>query len=472
MHLHRPRPAPAARSPRRTVPFPAPKSRLSAVVACLVLGLVSAGCSSGDSGAQPSPHADSSATPTTPAPGCPAGSPPTLGASGTETEPTGDPAVVAPTLFGLHQARIGSTVPSAVPCAKFGTIRLWDSQTSWAQVEPADDAWDFSILDRAVGNIRSHGAQPLIVLGQTPAWAASEPTQAYYGPGANTMPRSLAEWREYVAQVATRYRGTVSEYEIWNEPNVVGFWAGTPQQMAELARSAYEVIKGINPTATVTTPGFVVRRPAQQSWFGRYLQTGAARYADVINVHLYPDSTSGPESLIPLMDYPRKMMAALNITLPLWNTELNYGLATNAVAAKTLDLPDDTAGGYVLRTYLLSKYLGVNRSYWYAWDAPLGIVLSTPEGAPTVAGRAYSTSYEWLIGARYDGCTADPSGVWTCVYRKGGRAYHYVWSPGHPTTVTAPSGATRVLRLDGHDGPVPDDGKVEVGEAPVAFVVG
>jgi beta-glucosidase/6-phospho-beta-glucosidase/beta-galactosidase len=41
-------------------------------------------------------------------------------------------------------------------------------------------------------------------------------------------------WRTFVRAVATRYKGQIEAYEIWNEPNLKMFWTGSVEQLVTI----------------------------------------------------------------------------------------------------------------------------------------------------------------------------------------------------------------------------------------------
>ena len=46
-----------------------------------------------------------------------------------------------------------------------------------------------------------------------------------------------ASWVRYVQAVARRNKtvwGGIASFQVWNEANVIGYWSGTPKQMATL----------------------------------------------------------------------------------------------------------------------------------------------------------------------------------------------------------------------------------------------
>ncbi len=64
----------------------------------------------------------------------------------------------------------------------------------------------------------------------TPEWAAQriDPVNFYYDGGTASDVEQLSYWRDWVRAVATRYKGQITSYQIWNEANLSSFWA--PQE--------------------------------------------------------------------------------------------------------------------------------------------------------------------------------------------------------------------------------------------------
>ncbi len=170
------------------------------------------------------------------------------------------------TLFGMHVFNLQDGVFPTVP---IGSIRLWDNQTTWSSIETSQNVFDWTKLDSAVNTARGNGVSDiLMVLAGTPSWGTDDPTSggaAGVLQGAAGMPKDLADWDDWVRQVATRYKGKITAYQPWNEANLVTFSTGTPQEMAQLTKRAYDIIKSIDPSATVVAPehGYAARRPLQ-----------------------------------------------------------------------------------------------------------------------------------------------------------------------------------------------------------------
>jgi Glycosyl hydrolases family 39 len=318
--------------------------------------------------------------------------------------------------FGLHIHRAASTTPW--PSVPFGAWRLWDAHVQWAEMEPRSGEWNFATLDRTLELATQHGVEPLLVLGMTPTWASARPADfCYYAPGRSAEPKNLDDWRRYVRTVATRYKGRIRAYEIWNEPNIKGFFSGTPEKMVELAAAAYQVLKEVDPGITVVSPSSGGGGPDHggQSWLDNYLKLGGGHYADVIAYHFYV-LPAPPEKMLPLIAEVQQIMTKHGLeNTPLWNTETGWNIVSSENPLNQGILDAETAADYLARAFLLNRSAGVERLYWYAWDnAKMGLASADGATIKKPLAAAYAQMVEWLTGARLLGCDLGGDGNWMC----------------------------------------------------------
>ena len=380
-------------------------------------------------------------------------------------------APIGPGLFGLHVHDLVGNYPT-VP---FGTVRLWDAGVAWRDLERAPGKWDFSKLDAQVARARAGRKDILMVLGQTPRWASKRPNEAAnYGLGAAAEPKDMRTWRAYVRKLAIRYRGKITKWELWNEPNAAMMFTGQPRTMALMAQQAWVQLKTIYPGNVVVSPGMVTRTLNSPKWMDTYLKLGGSRYADAIGVHFYVKARERPEDTIRYLAIVRKIMIARGVNnLPLWNTESGYG-RWNPVDPTTHEIYGGaTSMAYVARTYLLLAAGGVARSYWYGWDQRnyTGLYLTTNGRTAGPAGRAYGVTDTWLVGATMLGCTQRTAGAlagaYSCDLTRGATKMRVLWHPDGERTTTMATGYRSLLRLDGTKVSVNDKTTFTVGPLPV-----
>jgi Ricin-type beta-trefoil lectin domain-like/Glycosyl hydrolases family 39/Carbohydrate binding domain len=281
----------------------------------------------------------------------------------------------------------GQPVAESFPPVGFKTLRLWDAAVNWSALEPQKGQWDFSVLDRFVNEAQARNMDVVLTLGQSPSWASARPGDvSYIGAGAPAEPRNIQDWRDYVSTVATRYRGRIKFYEIWNEPNDPTFYSGSVQKMVELTNEAAAVLKSVDATNTVISPP-----PYTTGWLDEFLALGGANNVDVIGYHVY---STPPEGFGSQLANARLVIEENGLSAkPLWNTEGATGDRT---------IPDDLAAGYLVRAYLVNLLYGAKRYNWYMWERDAPIFVNTVQEdnfTPNAAGNALGVIQQWLVGA-------------------------------------------------------------------------
>jgi hypothetical protein len=171
--------------------------------------------------------------------------------------------------------------------------------------------------------------------------------------------------------------------------------------------------------------------------------------------------------------------------MPLWATEINYGLPSGAPPGHLAATPisDDRQAANVIRTYLLAAAAGVSRVYWYRYDwnelpassggGTLGnTLLSDPldHSVVTPAGEALTTVRSWLRGRLVgtDGrrpCARNAKGTYTCTVRHHGVTRTILWNPLRRVTVRVPGSISS--DQTGRPQPASRTSRVKVGYRPV-----
>lgn len=122
----------------------------------------------------------------------------------------------------------------------------------WAAIEPQRGVFNWATTDTIVDAARSRGLKVLGILDYSPTWARPPGTDDHHPPS------NPADYASFARAAVQRYapRG-VHDWEIWNEPNVAGFWRPrpNPSAYAALLAAAYPAIKSADAGATVVTGG-------------------------------------------------------------------------------------------------------------------------------------------------------------------------------------------------------------------------
>ena len=394
----------------------------SAAVALAASALLLTSCSSGDSA-------------------------PASGSASADPTATGPAADTVPaSLVGMH---IEGAEGEAWASAPFGALRLWDNGTAWSQIELEPGVYKWDNLEGILANAASKGMTDiLMVLGTTPEWNAKVVgPDDYPQPGAASAPKDLDAWDAWVTEVATRYKGRITSYQIWNEANLKQFWGGTPEEMAELTKRAYDIIKKIDPAALVVSASPSTRlTSAFDRFFPAYLKALAAKGwpIDVVGIHTYPGADGDPVARGLLIEAAQKALVAADAPdLPMWDTELNYGLAGPGPDLAKQEITGAKAAGWVVRTYIDDLRYNVARSYWYIWTQKPYDLLGIQAYPGSDAEQGFFALDNWVIGSVFDGCT-EAAGAVTCDFTRDGQKTVVAWAQTGEAPYTAPENAQLV----------------------------
>lgn len=358
--------------------------------------------------------------------------------------------VIPASYFGMHMHRVASSVPW--PSIPIGSWRLWDSYTAWPNLEPQKGNWQFATLDRSVLIARYANADLVLPLGLSPNWASARPAEkSMYQLGNAAEPANISDWRNYIRTVATRYKGQIHYYEIWNEPDLKGFYSGTPEKMAELTAAACEELKAVDPNIKLIGPS-PTSGPHTFPWYRKFLNAfeGKPCY-QIVGWHFYT-TESPPEELLNIATKIRTVLVDYGLEkMPLWNTEAGYfventsgPLVTGTIANPAkLILQQDQASAFLARSFILAWATRVDRYYWYAWDDGKMGLLDIGTGKPKLAGLAMQRLYGWMVGSTMPSCTKS-EGIWACQLVRDGKTAYLVWQESGVGEWKAPAHFTNI----------------------------
>lgn len=334
----------------------------------------------------------------------------------------------------LHRADQGT----AWPKTQFGSWRLWDAYVAWPNLQPQRDQWTFDRLDRYVAMARLAKVDILLPLGLSPRWASARPDEkSSYAPGNAAEPANMEDWRNYVRTVAQRYRGKISHFEIWNEPNEHGFFSGSVEKLVELTCEAHYILKSISPDIRLVSPSMVGPAKAPEQ-LAAFLEKGGRKCIDIVGFHFYVPK-GPPETIVPLVKRVREVMSRHGIThLPLWNTEFGWWIENDDGTDPGKDQPwlsrisTQDSAAWVARALILGRAMAIERFYWYAWDNKSLGLIEPKTGSLKPGAIAFQTISRWLRDGDFHGCLQQEEGLWACAQRdNAGRVKSYVmWRTG------------------------------------------
>jgi polysaccharide biosynthesis protein PslG len=161
--------------------------------------------------------------------------------------------------------------------------------------------YDWYRPDIIVTMAAERGLKLLVRLDQQPLWSVRALPDDQIT--ANQPPVNYQDFADYCGALASRYKGRIAAYQVWNEPNLSREWgerSPNPAEYTALLRVCYEAIKAADPDAIVITAGLAptgtqppLAMPDADFLQGMY-DAGAAAYFDVLGLNA-PGFKAPPE---------------------------------------------------------------------------------------------------------------------------------------------------------------------------------
>ena len=188
-------------------------------------------------------------------------------------------ATVSASTFGVNAHVPKEAVADEVVAAGIGWVRV-DFQ--WSAVERERDVYDWTRYDALLDRLEARGLRIYAGLGATPAWATS-------GSEFSGVPDDPDQWQEFCYLAASRYRGRVDAWGLWNEPNLDRFWEGTRSEyIEELLKPGAAAIRAADPGALIAAPDLAHLSSGDwDDWLDDVIRD-AGDVIDVVTHHMYP----------------------------------------------------------------------------------------------------------------------------------------------------------------------------------------
>ena len=121
--------------------------------------------------------------------------------------------------------------------------------------------YDWTSVDKVYDFLRELGIRPIVELGFMPEPLASGKQTIFWWRGNVTEPKSYGEWADFVEHLVQhltqRYGADEVRkwyFEVWNEPNLDGFWPAGQAAYFKLYASTARAIKKVDPAYRVGGP--------------------------------------------------------------------------------------------------------------------------------------------------------------------------------------------------------------------------
>ncbi len=191
----------------------------------------------------------------------------------------------------------------------------------WDGIEAEKDVYDWMFWDDFVRlAVDDYGITLIPYICYTPLWNASnkDPNEAWHSP-----PVDYDEFGEFMEDLVNRYKDRIKTWEIWNEPDISIFWAGTHAEYARLLKMGSAAVRRADPEALVVLGG-IAHDP---EWL-RYLlrDHDVSGEVDIINMHNYYETWQGypMEQIADYVNTVHDVVHRYGDGQPLWMAEVGY----------------------------------------------------------------------------------------------------------------------------------------------------
>ena len=243
----------------------------------------------------------------------------------------------------------------------------------------AIDAW--AKYDNIVDLARQYDIEIIARLGNPPAWTRALTDTI----GTHAPPDDFADYGDFVAAVVSRYRGRITYFQLWNEPNIYPEWgeqAVDPEAYTELLCTGYRRAKEANPQAVILagalspTVSLSGRDLNDLIFLQRMYAAGAGDCFDILSAQGY-GLWSGPtdQRLRPtVINYPHNlflrdvMVDHGDAAKPIWISEMGWNVAPEEIYPAYGRVTEAQQAAYGVAAYQRAlaewPWVGVN-NYWF-----------------------------------------------------------------------------------------------------------
>lgn len=253
----------------------------------------------------------------------------------------------------------------------------------WERIEQEPGVYDWRDVDNTINWYEQAGLKIFLRVDRTPTWARPADTLGSH------PPTDMEAYARFLEALATRYKGRVAVYELWNEPNLSYEWGGKfpdPIKYVEMLRVARPALQRGDPDAKLVVGALAVTSTTEQSmddleWMEQFYQALGPHDGtlyDAFSTHPYgfaqpPDFP--PEQGLGLrrLEAHRAIMEKYGDTVPLWLTELGYPRQAPAWDLGSFHLwmvSDDLQAQYLAETldYIQATYPYVEAVFFFNLD--------------------------------------------------------------------------------------------------------
>lgn len=138
---------------------------------------------------------------------------------------------------------------------------LQDEMGVYSEDKNGMPKYNFQYIDVLYDAILEKGMKPFVELGFMPGSLASGDKTIFWWKGNVTPPKDFDKWENLIKSLVEHWTKRYGErevstwyFEVWNEPNLDGFWSGTQEEYFKLYKASARAIKSVSKNYRVGGP--------------------------------------------------------------------------------------------------------------------------------------------------------------------------------------------------------------------------
>ena len=160
---------------------------------------------------------------------------------------TGYPYLAGPQVaLGIQAQYYGQPLDRLTDMVKDIGFSWTKQQIIWRDIETSKGHYEWGQLDEVVDHLYHQQIRIMLSVTKSPRWATPSGLD-------DGTPANAADYGDFMAALASRYRGKISAFEIWNEENLASETGGriNPAFYVQLMKAGYLGVKGVSPGSIV-----------------------------------------------------------------------------------------------------------------------------------------------------------------------------------------------------------------------------
>lgn len=241
----------------------------------------------------------------------------------------------------------------------------------WMLMEPEEGKYELKAIDQAMELVRQSGLRNITYVVGTPKFATSvSPTDQYAKYFDKFPPKDPTTYALRMVHLAKRYP-QVDVWQVWNEPNILGFWApkADPEGYGRLLLPAVQALRATVPDKPVAMAGmaYFSEMPTGGLMIQKMGELGAFKLNLVVAYHPYTARPEGSDDderdFVGKVQTAHQWLRAAGVK-QVWATEWGW----SSYAGPKLEQPivgEDGQADYTLRRLALMAALDYDRVFLF-----------------------------------------------------------------------------------------------------------